>query len=103
MGQNKYSYLVKLNEYENNRLNGLIDKTGCNRSDVIRKLITKTRLHEKPPDDLYDLLYGLNKLTFDIECLLKRIDSRTATAEHLESVTEEIDTFRDHLSKKYLY
>ena len=103
MGQNKYSYLVKLNEYENNRLNGLIEKTGCNRSDVIRKLVTKTRLHEKPPDELYDLLYDLHKLTFDLECLLKRIDSRTATAGHLADVTEEIDRFRDQLSAKYLY
>ena len=103
MGQNKYRYHIEFNEYENNRLNGLIEKTGCGRSDVIRKLVTKTRLHEKPPDELYELLYDLHKVTFDLECLLKRIDSRTATAGHLADVTEEIDRFRDQLSAKYLY
>ncbi|MBO5623798.1 MAG: hypothetical protein J5959_19460 [Butyrivibrio sp.] len=94
---------LNLNDYEHDRLMRMVEKTDTNKNTVIRNLITKARLHEKPTEEFYDFLYDIHRLSFNIECLLRRIDSRTATAAHLEDVTEEIDRIYERLVAQYLY
>ncbi len=94
---------IKLNDSEDAKLLEKIRESGLNQNAVIRKLITGVKVHEKPPEDYYDLLYSINTLATDIEMLVKRIDNGTASVNHLKYIIEKIDQLYDKMAEKYLY
>ena len=95
--------LLQLDRYEKNILDELVRKSGKSKSSVIRGMIEGCKIHEKPTDELYDLLYDINTLSSDINKLITRIDCGIATRGHLEYVVEKIDKFYDTLAAKYIY
>ena len=65
-------------------------------------MIEGCRIHEKPPAELYDLLYDINTLDFDIKNLIRRIDEGSATRSHLEYIVKKIEDFWEKLEYRYI-
>ena len=103
MGKNAYEIHLQLDDFGKRKLDYLSEVSGKNKTSVLRYLISECEIHEKPPEELYDLLYDINALSCDIRTLISRIDNRTATSSHLQYIVEKIDKFYEMISRKYLF
>ena len=103
MGKNAYEIHLQLDDFGKKKLDYLSEVSGKNKTSVLRYLISECEIHEKPPEELYDLLYDINTLSSDIRTLISRIDNRTATSSHLLYIVDKIDKFYEMISRKYLF
>ena len=103
MGKNAYEIHLQLDDFGKRKLDYLSEVSGKNKTSVLRYLISECEIHEKPPEELYDLLYDINTLSSDIRTLISRIDNRTATSSHLLYIVDKIDKFYEMISRKYLF
>ena len=93
---------VKLNDVEMERLDKLVKKTKTNRSDVIRKLLSNTKFHEKTSEELYSFMQELKTVEYAISDLVRRIYNDEETEKYLRKVVDKIRKLHSTLLEEYL-
>lgn len=95
----EYKIKVDFNNYENTRLQQGVEKTEMTMSAYVRMLLLEADVRPAPPAKLYKWCPEVKKCIWEIELLIKRIDSRTATIEKLEEVVIMLDAFEAGMQK----
>ena len=93
---------VKLNDDEMERLDKAVKKMKTNRSDVIRKLLSKTKFNEKISEELYSFLDELKTVEYAISDLVRRIYNDEETEKYLRKVVDKIHKLHSALIEEYL-
>lgn len=98
----KHRVEVTLNDVEMERLDKLVKKTKTNRSDVIRKLLSNTKFHEKTSEELYSFMQELKTVEYAISDLVRRIYNDEETEKYLRKVVDKIRKLHSTLLEEYL-
>lgn len=98
----KHRVEVTLSDSEMEKLDKAVKKMGTNRSDVIRKLLGKTKFHEKTSEEIYSFLNEMQKVEYAIEKLVEKIHNHEETQDFLCKVVDKIHKLYSTLFDEYL-
>ena len=93
---------VKISDSELENLDKMTKKMKTSRSEVIRMLLSNSKVHEKTREDLHEFTRELSTLRFDIEALVQRIDNDEDAQDYLHKVVQEIRAVHNEIVEEYL-
>ena len=93
---------VTLSDIEMEKLDKTVKKMGTNRSDVIRKLLSKTKFHEKTSEELYSFVDELKTVEYAMSDLVRRIYNDEETEKYLRKVVDKIHKLHSAFIEEYL-
>ncbi len=93
---------VKISDSELKNLDKMTKKMKTSRSEVIRMLLSNSKVHEKTREDLHEFTRELSTLRFDIEALVQRIDNDEDAQDYLHNVVQEIRAVHNEIVEEYL-
>ena len=93
---------VKISDSELKNLDKMTKKMKTSRSEVIRMLLSNSKVHEKTREDLHEFTRELSTLRFDIEALVQRIDNDEDAQDYLHKVVQEIRAVHNEIVEEYL-
>ncbi len=98
----KHRVEVTLSDSEMEKLDKAVKKMKTNRSDVIRKLLSKTKFHEKTSEELYSFLNELKTVEYAMSDLVRRIYNDKETEKYLRKVVDKNHKLHSTLIEEYL-
>lgn len=75
----QYHLHIVLHQNELLSLKKNLERTGLNRSEYIRKLITGKRIRARPPQELGQLYYEINKIGVNVNQIARNVNAGVAS------------------------